>query len=104
MPFYYQHTSLSCVLIKGRFSPALVKQTSKASLRAEELTFPPRTHALVYGKKDSHIITLNKGEKLCHSKIKSHLLVAFLKMLTFTVKGDRATLNGNHRCSKILQE
>ena len=31
----------------------MVKQTIKASLRAEETNVPPRTHAFVYGKTDS---------------------------------------------------
>ena len=40
----------------------MVKQTIKASLRAEKTNASPRTHASVYGKTDFHIITFNKGD------------------------------------------
>ena len=43
----------------------MVKQTIKASLRAEKTNASPRTHVFIYGKKDFHTFLSNKGDTLC---------------------------------------
>ena len=40
----------------------MVKQTIKASLRAEKTNASPRTHVRNYGKTDFHTILFNKGD------------------------------------------